>query len=619
MKPRAVTYNRCSTEEESQKDALVKQVQESKNCIQEQGWQLVDTYVEARSGTTVKGRSEYNRLYQDLEGDKFDIIVIKSQDRLMRNTKDWYLFIDRMQRNRKRLYIYLERKFYTPDDALITGIKAILAEEYSRDLSKKINNAHRNRQKEGKSFVFTNRMYGLKKLPDKTIVIDEQEAEMVRMIFRLSANGYGTHCSAEILYQHGYRNRNGKMLGPSAIRNIIRNPIYKGTIVQNRRHYEFESKQTLKNPESEWIFHEDAVPAIVDAPLFELANRGLEQRKPEGSRGGKYAGSSSMNSHDFSGKLICGLCGNPFYRTVRKRKSGKVAEWKCSNYLQHGRKDKSLRRDRVRKTGGKGDAGCDNVHLDEGKLAGCLEQICSSRMEELDRKEILQDTLALLRKAFQDNEAPGKRRQLEEMLQREVSRKELLLEKLLEGVISNEDYKRKEQDLQEKIGSLKGRLETLEDDAIQKERMEKRIDAIAKRLEDGVIQQAQMAELFGKISRIAVYPDRLEVIFDSLALLGMEDIPSGLSVREISDKMMMAVIPQNCSTSHYPMMEAEKERIIGYMREKPKITAKEIAEKMGASLSLVLRRIRELKAEGKIRYSSPNGRGEWVVIDHNMA
>ena len=119
-KLRAVIYNRCSTEEEAQKDALAKQVQESRNCVEEQGWQLVDTYVEAKSGTTVKGRSEYNRLYHDLERDKFDIIVIKSQDRLMRNTKDWYLFLDRMQRNRKQLYIYLEHKFYTPDDALLT-------------------------------------------------------------------------------------------------------------------------------------------------------------------------------------------------------------------------------------------------------------------------------------------------------------------------------------------------------------------------------------------------------------------------------------------------------------------------------------------------------------------
>ena len=303
---RAVIYNRCSTEEESQKDALVKQVKESKDCVCELGWKLVDTYVEAKSGTTVKGRSEYSRLYQDLEHDKFDIIVIKSQDRLMRNTKDWYMFIDRMQKNQKRLYMYLEGKFYTPDDALITGIKAILAEEYSRELSKKINNAHKNRQKEGKSFVFTNRMYGLKKRSDKTIVIDEHEAEMIRMIFRLSASGYGTHSIAKILYEKGYTNRNGGMLSPSMIRNMIRNPIYKGTVVQNKCHYEFERKQTVKNPKEEWIVHQDAVPAIVDVQLFEEANRALESRKRDGHRGVMDVG-HCIGNQEYSGKIISGL------------------------------------------------------------------------------------------------------------------------------------------------------------------------------------------------------------------------------------------------------------------------------------------------------------------------
>ena len=89
MKLRAVIYARCSTEEESQKDALIKQVEEAKECVCQNGWIFVDSYVESRSGTTTKGRNEYNRLYEDLSKDRFDVIVIKSQDRLMRNTRDW--------------------------------------------------------------------------------------------------------------------------------------------------------------------------------------------------------------------------------------------------------------------------------------------------------------------------------------------------------------------------------------------------------------------------------------------------------------------------------------------------------------------------------------------------
>ncbi|MDE6214472.1 MAG: recombinase family protein [Lachnospiraceae bacterium] len=615
---RAVTYNRCSTEEESQKDALVKQVQESKNCVYEQGWKLMDTYVEAKSGTTVKGRSEYNRLYRDLELDKFDIIVIKSQDRLMRNTKDWYLFLDRMQKNRKKLYMYLEGKFYTPDDALITGIKAILAEEYSRELSKKINNAHKNRQKEGKSFVFTNQMYGLKKLPDKTIVIDEREAEMIRMIFRLSANGYGTHTSAEILYKNGYTNRNGKMLTPSLIRNIIRNPIYKGTVVQNKRHYEFESKQTVNNPKSEWIVHEDVVPAIVDEELFEEANRALDYRKREGHRDGKFVRYSSIGSHDLSGKIICGLCEEPFYRTVRRNKSGKVIEWKCSNYLHHGRKADEMRRDQIRKTDKGEDAGCDNVHLDEKKLSLCLEQVCGQKLYRLDQKEILEEMLSLLRKALGDNSPEEKRETLTEELQKAEYQKNILLEKLLDGVIDNRIFQRKDKELQDKIDHCMGKIKQLEDDTLQNTRLEERLEMIKERLEQGVIQQAQMAEILSEITKILVYPDHMEICFDSWALLWIEEMPENLMGREGVDQLAVITVPQNCSTSHQPMMEAEKVQIISLMQDDPKITAKKIAEKMGVNLSLVLRRINALKADGKIYYSSSNGRGEWVIVDSDM-
>ncbi len=616
---RAVIYNRCSTEEESQKDALIKQVRESKRCVFEQGWQLVDTYVEAKSGTTVKGRAEYNRLYQDLESDKFDIIVIKSQDRLMRNTKDWYLFLDRMQKSRKRLYMYLDHKFYTPDDALITGIKAILAEEYSRDLSKKINNAHRNRQKEGKSFVFTNQTYGFKKMPDKSIVVDQKEAEMIRKIFNLSANGYGTHCSAEILYQQGYRNRKGKRLSPSLIRNIIRNPIYKGTVVQNRMHYDFESKQLCKNPPSEWLFHENAVPSIIDADLFERANRGLDERKQEGNRDGAYVKGNSPGKYDLSGRLLCGMCGSPFYRTVRRRKTGKVTEWKCSNYLQNGRQEPQLRRDRIRKVEknrSDEDTGCDNVHLDERKLHAALEQVCHQKDQKIEvRKDVLlKETLVILRKALNDDNVLLKKEGLEVALDKIIQQKNTLLEKLLEGIITDADFKLKNEELESRKTEMEEKLKFLEDDILQNTRLESRIEAIREKLEDGIIEQAQMADMIKNISKIEVFPTYLDVYFDSRTLLGLSSENLSSTVRSKTDTLTAIRMEQTCSTSHRPMIEEEKKRILDLMEKKPEITAKEIAGEMNVNLSLIHRRIRELKREGKIRHSSPNGRGEWQIL-----
>ena len=116
---RAVIYNRCSTEEEAQINALEIQAQESREIVSCQGWILVEQYIESQSGTTVDKRSEYKRLLADMETDRFDIVVIKSIDRLMRSAMDWYSFIGRLTTNHKRLYIYIDHKFYTPDDSLL--------------------------------------------------------------------------------------------------------------------------------------------------------------------------------------------------------------------------------------------------------------------------------------------------------------------------------------------------------------------------------------------------------------------------------------------------------------------------------------------------------------------
>ena len=162
---RVVCYCRVSTEEEKQLNALQKQVEELEQFVNNKiDWELIDTYVdEGKSGTSTKGRPSYQKLFDDLLTDKFDIVLIKDQSRLMRNVLDWYQFLDRLMKSEKQLYLYLDNCFYTPDNKFITGIKAMMAEEYSRDLSKKITSAARRSQKNG--VVYGNsRTLGYKKI-----------------------------------------------------------------------------------------------------------------------------------------------------------------------------------------------------------------------------------------------------------------------------------------------------------------------------------------------------------------------------------------------------------------------------------------------------------------------
>ena len=222
------------------------QVKEAKRAVQQNDWILVGQYIELESGTTKEHRPEYLRLLSDMKEDKYDIIVIKSLDRLNRSAKNWYLFVEELMMYDKLLYIYMDQSFYHTDDNLLAGIRAILAEQYSRELSRKINNAHAYRQKTGKTVLLTNNTYGYRKNPDKSVSVHPEEAEMIRKIYRLAAQGYGSYTISNLLYADGIRNRNGNQLGETTIRRIIKNPLYKGTAVMHRKHFDFDKKEWVR-------------------------------------------------------------------------------------------------------------------------------------------------------------------------------------------------------------------------------------------------------------------------------------------------------------------------------------------------------------------------------------
>lgn len=275
---RAVYYARCSTEEENQKDALIRQAAEAEETVRAKGWLLVDAYVESRSGTSRKGRREYNRLYEDLDRNRFDVVVIKSQDRLMRNTRDWYLFADRLNRAGKRLYFYLENTFYSPEDALLTGIKAILAEEYSRELSKKMNLAHQKRQQNNGKPVLTSKSYGYRRAADGAIELIPEEAAVKRRMYELCADGLGGRKIAAVLAAEGVRSRAGKPFSGTDIIRMVRNPMNKGTVVMNRKHYDFNTGKTLPTPPGGQYVYAGKIPAIVSEELWIAANRAADER-----------------------------------------------------------------------------------------------------------------------------------------------------------------------------------------------------------------------------------------------------------------------------------------------------------------------------------------------------
>ncbi len=332
---RAVYYARVSTEEEKQVNALAKQIQENRDVIASKGWELVDEYVdEGKSGTKVKGRTEYQRLLADMNEDKFDIIVIKSQDRLQRNTKDWYIFADHLNKTGKRLFLYMENKFFIPsEDALITGIKAILAEEYSRDLSKKLNNAKNRRIEAVRRGERVNAMgngqtYGYR-IKNKRWVIEPKEAELVRKMYELYLELHSIRKVRDALNDLGYRNRKGNLFTEEVVGRIIKNEMHKGWIVTNRHHRNFETKEIEVLPEEEWAIDKNDHEPIVSEEIWDTVNNEIQSHKNSGnsvSRGRK------VGSDLLSGKMYCASCGKVLWR----HKANGYTNWYCSGKMGRG-------------------------------------------------------------------------------------------------------------------------------------------------------------------------------------------------------------------------------------------------------------------------------------------
>lgn len=336
---RAVFYARVSTAEEEQLNAIELQIEENRNAITKNKWKLVGEYIDrSKTGTMVKGRDDYQRLYEDLELDLFDIVVVKDQERLQRHTLDWYLFIDRLVRAGKLLFFYMEGKFYTPDDALLTGVRAIIAEEFSRNLSKKLHNYHAGRiekARQGKEIDLqgSGNVFGWDKKDGKYYINPEQFKVRRLMCEGIMARKGSTQIAKE-LNDAGYRNTVGKPWKPMDIPKFVYDCKNVGTMIINKEKHDFESKQIIKNPEEEWVYVKNALPPIVTEDEWDLICKIHDERVI--ATGSDHRGKGKkVSGYSFSGKLVCGVCGAPYWR---KQRSTKEEYWVCSTKQTKGRK-----------------------------------------------------------------------------------------------------------------------------------------------------------------------------------------------------------------------------------------------------------------------------------------
>ena len=404
----------------------------------------------------------------------------------------------------------LAYKFYSPDDALITGIKAIIAEEFSRNLSKKLHNYHDGRIEKARQGLEidlqgSGNVFGWDKVDGK-YVINPEQAKVRRLMCEGIMARKGSTQIAKELNDAGYRNTVGKPWKPMDIPKFVYDCKNVGTMIINRERHDFESKQTVKLPESEWVYVKGALPPIVTEEEWALIEKIHEERVVAtgcNRRGKKTSG------YSFSGKLVCGVCGAPYWR---KTKTSKEEYWVCSTKQQKGRKTRA--RDAI---GGKAGEvnleGCDNENISYNALMEIMA-IVSERLQA-DTGFIREFMLGRL-DTYEKRITEANRGATEADLQREVSRKDKLLDAYLDNLLTKEEYQRKALALDEHILELKREVEANKanlEDLAEIQRVRENIDAeVAQYLDEN--EQLKVEFVLEHLSQVIIYPDKVLVIFD---------------------------------------------------------------------------------------------------------
>lgn len=342
---RVTFYARVSTDRYEQLNSLENQVMYFENFIKEQeNWTFVPGYVdEGISGTSVKKREDFLRMVDDAKRKKFDLILTKEISRFSRNTLDSIKYTQELLICGVGVHFMSDNiNTFQPDAELRLTIMSSIAQEEIRKLSERIRFGYKRSVEKG-IVPGSNNIYGYTKNKGK-LVIDEEQAKFIRQIFEIYVSeNIGVHKLGFKLYdEFGVTNYSGKPISGTVIKNIIRNPKYKGYFCAHKETtVDYHNRLRKKFKRDEWIVYKDndTCPPIVSEELWDKANEKLDAKSKKHNQINK---NNRYSNFPFSGVMKCYYDGATFvrgtYQVGKKDRARRRKFWACNNYRIHGKK-----------------------------------------------------------------------------------------------------------------------------------------------------------------------------------------------------------------------------------------------------------------------------------------
>ena len=378
-------YIRLSREDENKTDvseSITNQKSLLLQYVKENNLRVYDIYIDDGYSGTTFDRPGFNRLINDIENKLVNMVITKDMSRLGRDYIKTGYYLEKYFPEHNIRYIAITDNIDTylnNSNNDIAPFKAIMNDYYAKDISKKIKSSLRAKQKEGK-WVGSRCPYGYDKdINNKNhLVINEEQAGIVRYIFDLSLNGLTCFKIANKLtleniktpaqyYNFNWKNNYNMNMGkwhPKTIKDILTNRLYTGDLVQNRRSkVNYKIKKVVYNKECDYIVVPNTHEAIIDKELFDRVQSLIPKNVGRNEK---------RENHLLDGLLYCGECNHRISVSPRRKIDNRC--YTVCNYYRTYLKQKVCTMH------------SNNYDIVEDKILELLKEYC---LKYMDKKSIL--------------------------------------------------------------------------------------------------------------------------------------------------------------------------------------------------------------------------------------
>lgn len=491
-------YYRLSRDEDEELNSLNNQRKIIYNFAVSNGHQVVGESFDDNVSGMHFNREGIDKIYEVVEAGKIEAIIVKDLSRLGRHRTQTALFIDYLRERNVRVLSATENiDTFNENDDLIIGFKGLVNDFYARDGSRRVRTGYRQKQKEG---IVTIPPFGyFKDKNTKKVVVVEEAAETVRMIFSAYIGGSGMKAIARTLNEQRRKtpalmqmvllnkrlpNTQDGILkkylwDATMVGRILKDESYIGTLICHKSERNKINKTFRFTDPEEQFRHENYLPMIVTRETWELAQTLLAERKAKNTRAGTNKGILR-----YGGLLRCQDCGRTFIGKRIKLKDGERVVYVCDTYHRYGKEH------------------CSSHMVDEE----ALDRLISAEL--LRTKELYEENWSRLEWFVEKwtpkaSMASAKISKLQEhilLLEEEV---EVILMERIRDKANAERYDRMIAKREEQIAEAKKQIEELQNISemlrSRQARLKRDISLIDDILQDGKMSEAHLKMLVEKI------------------------------------------------------------------------------------------------------------------------